>query len=382
MMICFGLLSAATCLISQPLSASERSMRFGAQDIATARKWQREARLKLFQLMTGGKRPERVALKPEIVRRIEPPNAPYVLEEITIQSLADRRAHLWVAAPRRPGRRLPAILAIHGHGGTGQQIVTGEGLYWYGRALAEMGYVVIAPDVGQHDLQHPSWSLMGERTWDCIRSLDYACTRPDVDPRRLAVCGLSLGGETTMYVAALDERVQIADSSGWLTTVQNMRSGHCTCYDFPGLGEHFDFADIFACVAPRPLVLEIGEKERAPGGFPLDIARQAFQEVRAAYTVMVAPDAVSLTAHPGGHVFVGYDFWPVLTERFGALSPFRVVRSTSDELNRRGEIAARCFGRALGVLSGWWRTVDQQYGLFPRRINEPVCSRSSSSPNI
>ena len=30
-----------------------------------------------------------------------------------------------------------------------------------------------------------------------------------------------------------------------------------------------NFADIFACVAPRPLVLEVGEKERAPGGFPV-----------------------------------------------------------------------------------------------------------------
>jgi hypothetical protein len=49
----------------------------------------------------------------------------------------------------------------------------------------------------------------------------------------------------------LDERIQVAGSSGWLTTVANMKNGHCPCFNFPGLEEHFDFSDIFACVAPR-----------------------------------------------------------------------------------------------------------------------------------
>ena len=40
---------------------------------------------------------------------------------------------------------------------------------------------------------------------------------------------------------------------------------------------------VILLVAPRPLVLEIGEKERAPGGFPVTIARPAFEEIRAAF---------------------------------------------------------------------------------------------------
>ena len=86
-------------------------------------------------------------------------------------------------------------------------MVRGQSLYWYGRALAASGLIVIAPDIGQHELQHPNWSLMGERTWDAWRCVDYLATRPEVDTNRLAVAGLSLGGETTMYVAALDERL-------------------------------------------------------------------------------------------------------------------------------------------------------------------------------
>jgi len=39
-------------------------------------------------------------------------------------------------------------------------------------------------------------------------------SRPDVDTNRLAVAGFRSGGETTMYVAALDERLKLACSSG------------------------------------------------------------------------------------------------------------------------------------------------------------------------
>ncbi|NLI01153.1 MAG: hypothetical protein GX446_16850 [Chthonomonadales bacterium] len=374
-------LTAVIAIAPAAEGQGRRSMRFQATGRTEALRWQSSVRSKLYELMMGGGRPQRVPLKPEIVRRIEVPNAPYVLEELTIQSLPDRRAHLWMAVPRS-NRRGPAVLAIHGHGGTGEQIVRGEGLYWYGRALAEMGYVVIAPDVGQHTLQHPNWSLMGERTWDCIRALDYACTRPEVDPRRLGVCGLSLGGETTMYVAALDERLKVVDSSGWLTTVDNMRNGHCTCYDFPGLAEHFDFADIFGCLAPRPLVMEIGERERAPGGFPLSIARGAYEEIKAVYRLFGATEKVVLTAHPGGHVLVGYDFWEPLRAALGAPDPWRSLSDPIRECDRRGAIAARCVGRSIGVLQGWWSARDPRFGLLPRTLKENVWAPNDNAADL
>jgi dienelactone hydrolase len=292
-----------------------RAMRFQATTPAEAQAWQRAAREKLFALMMGGREPARCALEPKVLQRLELPG--YALEELTLQTLPDRRAHVWLARPERPAGKVGAVLAINGHGGSGEQIVRGSSLYWYGRAMAEMGYVVIAPDVGQHELQHTNWTLMGERTWDALRSLDYLAQLPEVDPARIAVAGLSLGGETTMYVAALDERARLACSSGWLTTVANMRRGHCPCYDFPGLAEHFDFADIFSCVAPRTLVCELGEQERAPGGFPVEIGRRALAEIRPAYRVFQAEQNLTLTAHPGPHVFDGRDFLPKLRAALG-----------------------------------------------------------------
>jgi hypothetical protein len=304
-------------LASTPAAETVRAMQYQAQTPAEAREWQTAVRTKLFALLMGGAQPERVPLDVKVLRTIENPTNHCLLQELTLQSLPDRRAHAWLARPMQPQGKVGAVLALHGHGGKGEQVVNGTGLYWYGRAFIDRGYVVIAPDIGQHELQHTNWTIMGERIWDALRCLDYVATLPEVDSSRLAVAGLSLGGETTMYVAALDERLKAACSSGWLTTVANMKNGHCVCFNFPGLEEHFEFSDIFACIAPRVLVCELGEKERAPGGFPVPIGRQAFAQLSAAYRVFNATTNLTLTVHPGPHVFTGQDFWPKLSATCG-----------------------------------------------------------------
>lgn len=374
-----------------------RVRRFGANTADEAVRWQQESRRQLVELMMGGGRPEPVALDPKVIGRSEVTAGGYALEEVTFQSLPDRRVHAWLAVPNQvfaPATRVGAVLALHGHGGSGEQVVRGEGLYWYGRALAEMGYVVIAPDIGSHELQHEKWSLMGERVWDAIRAIDYLQTRPEVDPQRIAVAGLSLGGETTMYVAALDERVVAACSSGWLTTIANMKQGHCPCWNFPGLEEHFDFADIFACCAPRPLVVELGEQEKSPGGFPVEIGRQALAEIQRAYHAFGASDRLTLDVHPGGHVFHGQESFAVLRSSLKASWPWEPVAQTgapvagssapepTNEALRRGEIARRLFCRALGVLDGWWALRDRELNLFPRRVDQPVWAPQDNAADM
>lgn len=381
MNLTWSLLAALTLIPAD--TAPKRALQFQARTREEAILWQKESRQKLFQLLTGQTNMARVALDPEIQRRVEMPAGGYILEEVTLRTFPDRQVRAWVASPSNPSGKVGAVLALHGHGGTGEQIVKGHGLYWYGRALAEMGYVVISPDIGQHELQHTNWTLMGERVWDALRCLDYLETRPEVDPQRLAVAGLSLGGETAMYVAALDGRVQAVCSSGWLTTVANMKQGHCPCWNFPGLEEHFDFSDIFGLVAPRRLVLELGEKERAPGGFPVTSGRSAFEEMGSVYRMLEAESNLNLTIHQAGHVYNGRDFWQPLQATLGVPRPW--LETKGDVMSaaiQRGEIARRCFHRALNLYDGWWDRRDLETSLYPRRLDQAVWAPNDNAADM
>ena len=291
---------------SERSSENIRNMQFKANTPEEVKIWQKQAREKLFELMMDSSKPEKVPLNPKLIKREEVQGENYYLEELTIDSLRDRKVRVWLAMQKNvPKSGLPAVLALHGHGGTAEQIVRGEGIYWYGKAFAQKGYVVISLDLGQHDLQHENWCLMGERVWDALACLDYICTRPEVNKEKIGTAGLSLGGESVMYVAGLDERIKIAVSSGWLNTIANMKQGHCPCWNFDGLEENFDFSDIFSLVAPRPLIMEIGKLEKAPGGFPVDVAMPAYEEIKKAYKVFNAEDKCLLDIHDGGHVFHG-----------------------------------------------------------------------------
>jgi poly(3-hydroxybutyrate) depolymerase len=123
-------------------------MQFQEQTPAEARAWQTAARAKFFALLMGGGQPKRIPLDVKVLRTIEVPTSHCVLEDLNLQALPDRRAHAWLARPTQPHAKVGAVLALHGHGGTGEQVVQGTGLYWYGRAMIERGYVVIAPDIG------------------------------------------------------------------------------------------------------------------------------------------------------------------------------------------------------------------------------------------
>ena len=65
--------------------------------------------------------------------------------------------------------------------------------------------------------------------------------------------------------------------------MENLRKGHCLCWDFPGLQRRYEFADIYSLIGPRPLQCQNGRLERLPGGFPIDLAEQAMAEIRQAY---------------------------------------------------------------------------------------------------
>ena len=251
-----------------------------------------------------------------------------------------RRSHAYLAVPnsKPPGQtRFPAVLALNGHGGSAWKVMNpADELYWYGDSFARRGYVVLGVDIShrpvndraklyQDDLSgddpahgngpHPAihalgldsdWEEDGERAWDVMRGLDYLLTLPEVDPQRILVVGLSLGGEVATLVGALDPRVALTVSAGFSPDmgVISYHGNHpCWRWLHADIREYVDTSDLQALIAPRPLVVETGAQDSTFSSFqpPFASDKQVVRRTRAAY----GRDATNFLhyLHDDGHHF-------------------------------------------------------------------------------
>lgn len=283
-----------------PAAPKLRTMKYSSRSRGEAVAWQKELRGRLFGLLKmNDLLKAKIPLGARLLASQERPE--YVFQEVELNSTPGRRIKAIVTIPRGGTPPHPAVVSIHGHGGSRAVVYDRSNVYkGFAAALAESGYVTIATDVGQHEVYETGRTLMGERVWDVRRCLDYLESMPEVDKVSIGCAGLSLGGEMAMWLAAMDERVAACVSSGFLTLMDQMEHDHCMCWKFDGLRELVDFADIYSLVAPRPLQCQNGLAE-PPTMFVVPLARQALKEIRLIYSDMGKPDNASLAMHRGEH---------------------------------------------------------------------------------
>jgi hypothetical protein len=201
------------------------------------------------------------------------------------------------------------VLAVNGHGGSAWKSFDPDNIYfWYGDAFARRGYVVLAvgvshrPPGGGDDPAHGNgshpavqatgfdsdWEEDGERTWDAMRGLDYLLSRPEVDPKRVLVTGLSMGGEVSTLVGGLEPRLALSLPAGYSPDLGIMlHHGNCPCWRWrhADLREYVDVSDYYALTAPRPLLIQTGKKDFTFSALrqPFAADKQVVRRARAAY---------------------------------------------------------------------------------------------------
>lgn len=89
------------------------------------------------------------------------------------------------------------------------------------------GKPIITRSTQGHNMTGVGAVLLGRntatyRTWDGIRAIDYLCSRPEVDAKRIGCTGISGGGTMTSYLMALDDRIQAAAPGCYLTTFRRL----------------------------------------------------------------------------------------------------------------------------------------------------------------
>ena len=111
---------------------------------------------------------------------------------------------------------------------------------------------------------------------DDLMALDYLCSRPEVDSRRIGVTGISMGSTRAWWLMALDDRLQACVGVACMTRYQDlirhgMLQAHGIYYFVPGILKHFDTEAILALSAPRPLLIMTGDQDH---GSPVEGVRK------------------------------------------------------------------------------------------------------------
>ena len=281
-----------------------------------------------------GKLPPRPgALKVETVSRED--RGGYAVEKFRFDNGAGATVPGYMVIPAGTSNRAPAILFCHWHGG--EYDIGKEELFQTrhspeapGPALARQGYVVLGIDAycfgernglgpggpnekgGAGEMTASKFNLwVGRTLWgmilrDDLIALDYLASRPEVDPERIGVTGISMGATRSWWLMALDERLKAGVAVACLTRYQNLvKAGelkaHGIYYFVPGMLNHFDTEAVISLIAPRPVLFMTGDQD---GGSPPDGIREIEAAVRPFYTLYGKSESFKNIVYPGlGHVY-------------------------------------------------------------------------------
>ncbi len=217
----------------------------------------------------------------------------------------------------------PAILHAHAHGARwdigASELIDGRPalLDAPGPALAREGYVVLCIDMptfgeraGQTEdvatkaaLWHGK-TLFGQMLSEQAAALTWLAGRPEVDPQRIGVAGLSMGATLAYFLAALDPRVKAnahlccyADFATLVETGAHDLHGHYLTV--PGLLKETSIGEIAGLAAPRPQLICVGQDDPLT---PPEAVERALAETEAAYLKAEAPGALAFLPEAGvGH---------------------------------------------------------------------------------
>ncbi|MDD9268278.1 alpha/beta hydrolase family protein [Paenibacillus sp. GCM10023248] len=321
------------------LQSTLPSEAFQAQSQEEWKQWRERLRSRFVELL-GGFPEETAELQPVQLETAD--CGTYIRQRIQIQTYPGLIMPVYVLIPKNCKERAGAIVACHGHGYGSKDIVglTAEGKEKEGEPgyqrnfaleLVNRGFIVAAPELlgfGDRKLQEEAQqsnschrlstlllavgqTMAGYRVYETLRCVDYLLTRNDVDSNRVGCMGISGGGLVSAFASAIDDRISAAVVSGYANTFQAsiLSIHHCVDNYIPGLSALAEMPDLLGLIAPKPLLLEAGDKDPI---FPVHAALEAYEKVQSVYELLGVKEKVELDLFDGPHEISGrvaYDWF-------------------------------------------------------------------------
>ncbi len=293
-----------------------------ADDLTSLEVWQTkltEWRQEYLEMLGLWPLPPRTPLEAKVTGTLEGDG--YIIEKLHYQSMPGLyvTGNLYRPARIEPGAKLPAIFYVCGHsmmGRNGNKTAYQTNGIWFARH----GYVCLVVDslqlgeiAGVHHgtYREGRWwwvsrgyTPAGVECWNGIRGIDYLSSRPDVDPERIGVTGISGGGAATFWIAAADERVRAAAPVSAMADLESYVgnltvNGHCDCM-FLHNAHRWPWTRIAGLIAPRPLLFVNSDADPI---FPMDANERVIARLERLYSLFGASDRVDAVVSVGGHAY-------------------------------------------------------------------------------
>ncbi len=223
----------------------------------------------------------------------------YRLERLRIDNDVDGVMSALMLIPDGVKSPAPTILWLHSSSYDHHQLLqpnSNGGDEPLAVTFAKKGWVVFAPDAAwygdragqgpagarettreQQDSLHRYHLWFGRTLWgmfvrDDQVALDYLCTRPEVDTKKIGATGMSMGSTRAWWLAAVDDRIACMVGVACLTRYEHLlKHGqlrqHGNYYFVNGLLKHFDTEAVVSLIAPRPTLFLTGDLD---AGSPAD----------------------------------------------------------------------------------------------------------------
>ncbi|MBC7818832.1 MAG: prolyl oligopeptidase family serine peptidase, partial [Planctomycetaceae bacterium] len=243
--------------------------------------------------------PERTPLKAGVTGTVAREN--FTVEKVHFQSKPGLyvTGNLYLPKPV-PKEKLPAVLYVCGHSSKGRD-GNKTAFQQHGMWFATHGYVCLIIDTlqlgevagihhGTYNRDRWWWhsygyTSAGVECWNGVRGIDYLISRPDVDPDRIGVTGISGGGAATFWIAAADERVKVAVPVSGMADLESyignrVVNGHCDCM-FLHNAHRWPWTRIAALIAPRPMLFVNSDNDAI---FPMDANERVIARLERFYS--------------------------------------------------------------------------------------------------
>ncbi|MBI4584367.1 MAG: dienelactone hydrolase family protein [Planctomycetes bacterium] len=302
--------------------------------------WKTTARARVIECLLAA--PPAAPFDPRILG--EEDRGSYTARKVAFNLTADSRVLGFLLVPKGKSP-FPAVLLLHDHGARfdigKEKVIRTWGdenrlksstewveRYYGGRylgdELAKRGYACLATDAlnwsgrggagfdGQQalasNLLHLGMSFAGLITHEDLRAAEFLAARPEVDPKRIAAMGLSMGCFRTWQVAALSDRIAAGAAICWMATVKglmvpgnNQTAGQSAfTMTHPGLFNHLDYPDVASLACPKPMLFYNGEKDPL---FPVPAVEEAYAKMRRVWESQKAGSRLETRLWPVGHAF-------------------------------------------------------------------------------